>query len=242
MRRYWVPVLLIGVFATGCVKQQIALTPENAGKVTSSTVILVVGQEELEAEVEQSNIAAVTGGGLLPALIDAAIENSRSKSAEKLVSPLRASLSGINVRKELAAKLENQLNNSWLHIEKIETTSVLTSEERNHLFRNRQGNAVMVIDAKYKLTPDFTRLNISASDEVYLKDVKDPIYKDNVSVSSDSISVKSKENAAAVWGENKGVKLRMAIHDGIKRLAESIALKLALPAKAATAAPVVTVN
>jgi len=198
-------------------------------------MILVIGQEELEAEVEDSNIAAVMGGGLLPALVDAAIENSRSKSAEKLVSPLRARLVDIDFRKELASELKKQLNSSWLHMQKVEVTSALTSAERKHMFENSQGNAILLIDAKYKLSPDFMALKTSSLEELYLKDVKDPIYKNKIEILSDPVAVKSKEEAVAAWDENEGSKIRYAIRDGAKRLAEAIAGKLMQPSKTVAA-------
>jgi len=231
MKNYWSIVLLAALLTTGCVKQQIELTKENADKITSSTIVVVVAQEELEAVVEKSNVAGAMGGGLLPALIDVAIESSRSKSAEEVVSPLRAHLSEIDFRQELTSEISNQLNNSWLHVEKVESMSALTQTERKHLFDNRAGNAILLIDAEYKLSPDFMSLHTKANNEIYLKGAKEAIYKNKVEISSDNVVASSDEEAASAWSENDGVKLRAAIHDGIKQLASKIAKAITRPSK-----------
>lgn len=222
MKRYWILALLIGALTTGCVKQQVALSPENAGKVASSAVILVVGQEELEAEIEQSNMAGAMGGGLLFALADVAINNSRSKSAEERVSPLRSKLSAIDFRKELKEELQSKLNGSWLHITKVETTSALSSAERKKIFDNRAENAVLIIDATYKLTSDFKQLHTSATGELFLVDSKEPIYKNRFAITSSSVIAKSEDQAVTAWSENNGSLLKNAIQQGIEKLADSI--------------------
>jgi hypothetical protein len=58
---------------------------------------VVIAQAEIKSNINESNITAATGGGLLPALIDAKINSDRAKRAEVEIQPLRAALTGFDV-------------------------------------------------------------------------------------------------------------------------------------------------
>lgn len=53
---------------------------------------VVVAQSEIKTDINPSNLAAATGGGLLGGIIGAAVDSSRAKKAEELVSPIRAAI------------------------------------------------------------------------------------------------------------------------------------------------------
>src|SRR5437762_6083750 len=58
---------------------------------------VVVAQGEIKSDINPSNIAAATGGGLIEALIDAKITSDRAKKAELEIQPLRAASTGYRV-------------------------------------------------------------------------------------------------------------------------------------------------
>lgn len=226
MKRYLILLLLLGSFASGCVKQHVALTPEDANKIQSTAVVLVVSQEELEAEIVRSNMAGAMGGGLLFALADAAIENSRSKSAEEQVSPLRSHLSDIDYRRELIAELQKRFEGSGIRVTNIEATSALTTAEKKKMFDNRAENSVLIVNANYKLTPNFKQLKTSANAELLLEGNSKPIYKNMVLIHSDAIDADNGDQAVMRWSEDNGTPLRQAVRDGIRKLSDSIAKDL----------------
>ena len=55
---------------------------------------VLVAQAEIKSDINPSNIAVATGGGLLGALIEAGVNSSRAKKAEAAIQPVRAALTG----------------------------------------------------------------------------------------------------------------------------------------------------
>jgi len=62
----------------------------------SRAVHVLVGQEELKANINPSMVGVATGGGLLGALIDIQIQADRAKKAEAAIVPLRAAMTGFD--------------------------------------------------------------------------------------------------------------------------------------------------
>lgn len=58
---------------------------------------VVLAQAEIKSNINESNITMATGGGLLPALIDAKINSDRAKKAEREILPVREALTGFDV-------------------------------------------------------------------------------------------------------------------------------------------------
>ncbi|MBL0022151.1 MAG: hypothetical protein IPP23_07535 [Sphingomonadales bacterium] len=56
------------------------------------TLQVMVAQSEIKTDINPSNIAVATGGGLLGGLIGAAVDSARAKKAEELVGPVRTAM------------------------------------------------------------------------------------------------------------------------------------------------------
>src|SRR4051812_38476632 len=79
--------------AGGCVApiKQI-LPPESRVVAGGRNQLVTVPQNEIAAGINESNLTAAMGGGLLFALIDAGVNNSRAKKAEAAIVPVRNAL------------------------------------------------------------------------------------------------------------------------------------------------------
>ena len=55
---------------------------------------VLVAQAEIKSNINPSNIALYTGGGLLGALIEAGVDSSHAKKAEAAIQPVRGALTG----------------------------------------------------------------------------------------------------------------------------------------------------
>src|SRR4051812_32436107 len=74
----------------GCVapiKQ--TLPPESRVVAGGRNQLVTVAQNEIAAGINESNLTGAMGGGLLFALIDAGVNNSRAKKAEASIVPVR---------------------------------------------------------------------------------------------------------------------------------------------------------
>ncbi|HEY3948324.1 hypothetical protein [Phenylobacterium sp.] len=60
------------------------------------SVSVLVAQDELKSDINQSRVAVAGGGGLLLALIDVKVNSDRANRAEREIKPLRAALTGFD--------------------------------------------------------------------------------------------------------------------------------------------------
>ena len=58
----------------------------------SRSVRVLVAQSEIKSDINASNLAVVTGGGMLGGLIAAAQNSARARQAEELIAPVRTAL------------------------------------------------------------------------------------------------------------------------------------------------------
>jgi len=117
---------------------------------------LVVPQDEIYAEIVRSQSAAAMGGGLLFAVIDAAVDNSRIKDAESLIQPVRDQLLEFDYAQVLKREIAEQLQQiEWMDLGE---PSIERSIGDGSLVQKLQGSsksAVLVMTVDYKLTPNF---------------------------------------------------------------------------------------
>jgi hypothetical protein len=98
---------LLALLVSGCAPPvHVPLKAEDAGKIRSTRVRAVVAQEEINAAIEQSNLAAAGGGGLLLALIDAGVDSHRTSKAKSLVEPIRKEAGGYDFRARFGEALQ----------------------------------------------------------------------------------------------------------------------------------------
>ena len=83
--------LMVTLFFLGGCSTPANIPMPKGGMEALNTAHLIIQntQKEIGAEVQESNIAKWGGGGLIPALIDVAIENSRANDAEEAIQPIR---------------------------------------------------------------------------------------------------------------------------------------------------------
>ena len=73
------------------------ILPEAARTVDGGRdVQVLIAQDEIKSTIVASSVSAVTGGGLLAALIDAKVNNDRARKAEATIQPLRQALIGFD--------------------------------------------------------------------------------------------------------------------------------------------------
>lgn len=106
---YHVPQLvilsLVAAFFAACAPAYRYALPQEAG-ITSASAVVEATQEELEARIVASQAAAATGGGLLFAFVDTAINNKRVEEAEATVAGLRDVLVDYDFHEKLIAKFD----------------------------------------------------------------------------------------------------------------------------------------
>lgn len=162
--------LALSVLVTACAtpREFNRVDPGARAHLQDMETVLFVTQEEIGTEINVSNMATATGGGLIPALIDASVNADRTKKAEELVGPLRDKLIDYDFGAQLESAIEAELAETG--VEGAGSVDLQRAIDKNTM-ADRVGasvaDAVMFINSTYKLTPDFDAVVATADVKVY---------------------------------------------------------------------------
>lgn len=242
--------ILTGIFLctlTACATEpaHISLTPELSQRVNSSNGVILTTQKEIVADVEKSQVAMYTGGGLIPALIDVAIESSRASSAEDTVRPIRDALIDYEVGTELHKALGTRLETiPWLHVKKVEVVHDNRPKQIPFLLAASAEDALLLLTPTYALSSDFSILRLETEVRVVpraahlmLPEAGDdaekrmtPLYKTKISHQTPlTVQRDSPADAANAWTNEGGKRIKEALQLSITHTADQIVEVLSHP-------------
>ncbi len=242
-------VCLILLSASGCATTEPAYIPlakEASQQIKSSNTVIVSTQHEIKADVEKSNVTTYTGGGLIPALIDVAIESSRAKSAEEHIKPIRDALADFDMGRELQTSIGTRLDGiPWLNVKKTEILYDIRPELVATLLASSSEDALILVTPSYSLTSDFVALKAEAEVKVLpraahlrasgegkdnMKGQVKPLYKNVVTHITPLVTGASdKKAAAAEWSKDSGDSIKQAMKRSVASLADRIVGSLMSP-------------
>ena len=206
---------------------------------------LAVPQDEIYAEINRSNTTAAAGGGLLFAIIDSAIDNSRTKDAESLIQPIRDILINYDYASRLQANIAERLTAiEWLNLDKLELERFIVDERLNNKIQGSNASAILFMTANYNLTPDFDAVETNVSmimfpnKEVLAQfkekqdsnenpvDNNDNIYRNTVKVTIPLNVPGTKAENARTLAQNSLALLEEALDESAKKIAMKIAIDI----------------
>jgi hypothetical protein len=231
------------VILSACAAQRVVpLHADATSRIKSTDMIIAMSQQEIVAEINPSNIAAAGGGGLLLALIDVAVDKNRADDAEKRIVPVRDALIDYEFPKQLRAALEQELGKlPWMNLQSTRTEASPDAAKIQDVVARSTANAVLVVAAKYSLSPDFSLVKVSAAVTAYPKtddlvavakkvrpDIDPPLlYRNDFQVAKGGSGLfPNAEAAAKAWSDNNGKVARDALNKGAAELAKRIAADL----------------
>jgi len=239
-------IVLASGLLSGCntAPRTIPMAGEATGQIRSTEIILALSQQEIGAEINQSNVAAAAGGGLLMALIDAGVNQSRATDAEKAIAPVKNALVDYDFGKQLRTALEQELGRlPWINVQGARTESSPDTKKIEEAVARSTANAVLVVNTSYTLSPDFSLVKVKASVTGYPRtpelsavakkarpDTDPPLlYRNDFLVANSSgKSYPTPAAAAEAWAQDNGKAARAALDNGASDLAKRIAADLAL--------------
>lgn len=233
----WHAPVLIGLFAvlllSGCVtSNRTALAPANVSRLKLIDVTTSIAQPEIAADVSQSNVAAVTGGGLIGALIDVAVEANRAKKAEVTITPLRDALIEFNSGEVLRAHVSDKMQaEPLLPIRQVLITGPVKEKAVAEQAKQGEADGVLLISVDYRLTPSFDRVRVLAHVVLFDKETTAkgglPVYQNDFATYR-ALNSPPADRAAAIklWSENQGAPMRDALTTAFAELAEMIKFDL----------------
>ena len=208
--------------------------PEAARQVEGGrTLQVLVAQQEIKSDINKSNIAVAAGGGLMMALIDAAVEAERAKKAEAAIVPLRAELQDFDadtLAMDTTKKVADQA--PWL-----QPTTLTLGRDSSLVGKSGVLDAsvtpqVAFFEYSYDVSPDFSSIRVGLNMQVANRAVaegkkpesrlhpKQLAYAQTVTtvISLPSPSKNMAENAAR-WSADDGKLARQALAAGFEELA-----------------------
>ena len=245
-RRRWCLALPLCslAFLAGCLSSnRTALESARQGQIHATHPVIEVPQQEIGVDVQRSNITAATGGGLIFALVDSAIDHSRTKKAEGTVIPIRDALIDFEFGPGLSTAVDAELAKlTWLHAGPCEIQHAVNSDVTRNLPKDSAADTVMTIDCDYRLSSGFASLSVSArvtllprASKATASDTSAPLYQNTFSTLWDLPSpVTSTETTDRIkaWSQNHGAAAREVLAASFRDLAAMIAYDLELSSAA----------
>lgn len=137
----------------------------------SAETLLIVVQSEIGSDIDVSDVTTATGGGLLPALIDAGINANRREKAEEMIAPIRDMLVDYDFASVMKTSLAESLESVSVEGMSNVTLSRSTDMDMVESFvQDTATSAVLLVNTDYKLSSDFSRMIASANVFIYPKD------------------------------------------------------------------------
>src|SRR5215472_12230104 len=227
--------VLAAAVLSGCAGQRIVpMQDAAASRIKSTDVIVVLPQQEIKTEITQSNVAQATGGGLIPALIDLAVNKSRADDAEASVVVIRNALLDYDFSKQLLTSIEQQLRQlPWINLQAVRLETTSGDDKISDAVARSTANAVLVIRTSYSLSPNFSLIKITAVVTGHPKteelvavarqarpDIDPPLlYRKAFFVTNGAGGpFANREAAAKAWADNNGKIAREALDKGAVNL------------------------
>lgn len=208
-------------------------------------IVLPTSKEIIGAEIEKSNVAAWSGGGLIFALVDVAIEDARAQDAEEALIPIKDTLDGLNFGEELKSALEAKLLSlAWLKIDSVEVVDEVEESFVKEQFQKEIKDSLIVIEPSYNLTHKFSGFKAQAIVSLYScfpeeqcegskseVDLEDTLtYKKTISLSQNiGLGTSSKEEAAIQLAKDQGLLMKQSLRKTAGILADKIIKSLKNP-------------
>lgn len=162
--KLYLPIIGALLLSACTVSPNSFIVPQAKQHIKSTDVFIEVGQQEIIAEIDRSQVAVAGGGGLLLALIDVAIDNSRANDAEELIVPIRDALIDVDFAAEFNANLASELTKfSWLNVNHIDLKREVEPYSVAQHYKQTEADAVLVVNAGYALSADFSTLKGQAN-------------------------------------------------------------------------------
>lgn len=139
------------------------IVSEQIRSATPREIQVVIAQAEIKSDINPSNIATYTGGGLIWAMVDAARNEAKAKKAEAAIEPVRLSLADFDVDGLALDTTKLALAGiDWLQGAPISSGKDSSLLGKSALVDKSSSMQVAFIEYSYDLSPDFSSIRVVA--------------------------------------------------------------------------------
>jgi hypothetical protein len=228
--------LAVATALAGCatpIPEHVALGGQAQGSLTSTEVVLPISESEIYIDVPASHISTATGGGLLPALIDAGIDSARASSAAKAVTPLRNAVVDFSFDESLTNSFRALSDADGLHVDNVRVIKDSSPSALDTAISASKSNVALIASADYHLANDAGSLWIFVHAAVYRSGVSpaaspsaaaNALYRNTICFTVNLPQpTKNRDDNVAAWSADHGALLRSALKKGATKISQLVA-------------------
>lgn len=222
--------ILLLALLTGCAGiSRVPLDKSAAAKINATEGKLSITNDEIIVRAQPSNIAGYTGGGLIPALIDASVSRSRQSALEKLTLPFYEQVDGVDFRTLFSEQFsrtfdaKSLLPNLALNVSTVGISKTEIEERRAKL---KAGEAFLGVRVFYEFTPDLRSLIVVANPQVITAQGDTPVYTNSLIYNSAPVADSSPLEA---WSKDQGKALAEIFKESGAEIAKMLQMDLDAP-------------
>lgn len=218
---------------------RIPLDPATRDKLAQVNVVHTVAQDEIVVRAPSAGASAALGGGLIGAIIDSKVGESRQNALQSTLAPFYASVDNFNYRSLFAGSLDSSLRDEKaLRFGAIEhsTQNLLRTEVEAQRKALPAGQGLMFGSTSYTFSPDFSRLSVATQVELSQSGKDDPAFKNVYFYQSAPVGAGG-ASSLALWAENDGARYREAARESVAQILKMLRMDLAAGAGDTAAGP-----
>lgn len=163
--RFQTVVIVLAVLVTACASEPSInhIDPAARPHFKSVDTYLIVAQTDIYAETNKSNLSSPTAGGLILDIIEASVDDARTRNAAAIVQPICDSMEDYDYAKVLAEKIDAGLRNvDWLHTKNIQVLRSVDKDLYLEKCIESKASAILFIIGKYWISPGFNDVYTNA--------------------------------------------------------------------------------
>ena len=203
---------------------RVNLSPEQRSSIKELNAHVIVVQDEVIAAVQPSQVSLTTGGGLIGAMIDSSVTNSRVKESQKIMGPFYAEIENVDYRTIFNDTIREELKSYPIAVSKVMTSpqSLNQSELRNATKTLAQDEALLIIAPSYTLTMDFRSFDATAIVSMWTKSGElKPVYRGVLHYQSPAFGPGGKDSIA-LWGADGAKQFQGTMHESVAEIMKMI--------------------
>jgi hypothetical protein len=157
--------LTVALMLSACASAptRVALEPVTKQKLKDVKVLSVLPQDEVIARAETYGASVALGGGLIGAMIDSKVAESRQNTLQEMMAPFYGAVDDFDYRTSFQQALSATLPSGMpIRFTAAESTgwSPRKQEIDSRLAVMDAGSGLLFLHTSYGFTSDFTRLNL----------------------------------------------------------------------------------
>lgn len=218
--------------ACGSIPARIALEPATKQNLKEVKVLSVLGQDEVIVRAEAFGASAALGGGLIGAVIDSKVAESRQNTLQDLMAPFYQSVDDYDFRTRFEQALAAALKeNTPVKFAPLERSALIPMQRdiTSHVAALPAGSGQMYVFTTYNFTGDFGRLDVKTYVEMKMPGVDVPVFKNTYTYQSRQSGAVHADSIKA-WSNNTGASYRATMDEAVSELVKMLQLDLAASA------------